>query len=55
MAQAYKCDLCKKYFDGHHYAELGIQLQHVDPRDGQNEFSRITCEECCKPLIKKDD
>lgn len=35
MGKAYKCDICKKYHNGHHYASISIRLQKVDPRDGQ--------------------
>ncbi len=52
MGKAYKCDMCKKYHDGHHYASMSIRLQKVDPRDGQNELCITICEDCCEPLEK---
>ncbi len=54
MSKAYKCNICKNFFEGHPYAKINIRLQQVDPRDGQSDFSIESCKKCCEPLLKED-
>jgi DNA-directed RNA polymerase subunit RPC12/RpoP len=55
MGEAYKCDICGAFFEGHPVYKVTIMDVLGDPRDKKIEKILAACKECGDKIWKKSE